>query len=44
MTDSNRIDPDNDARHIYSAVIVVFNRTVIMTSTVHFNRSTRLVS
>jgi len=44
MNDLNRTDPDNSARHIYSAVIDVFNRTVIMTCTTVFNRSTRLAS
>jgi hypothetical protein len=44
MNDLNRTDPDNSARHIYSAAIDVFNRTVIMTCTTLFNRSTRLAS
>jgi hypothetical protein len=44
MHDSNRTDPDNSARHIYSAAIDVFNRTVIMTSTILFNRSSRLAN
>jgi hypothetical protein len=44
MNDSNRTDPDNSARHVDSAAIDVFNRTVIMTCTILFNRSSRLAS
>ncbi len=44
MNDSNRTDPDNSARHMHSTAIDVFNRTVIMTCAILFNRSTRLAS
>jgi hypothetical protein len=44
MNDSNRTDPDKSARHMHSTAIDVFNRTVIMTCAILFNRSTRLAS
>lgn len=44
MNDSKSTDPDKSARHIHSAAIDVFNKTVIMTCTLLFNRPNWLAS
>lgn len=44
MNNSNRADPDNSARHVDSAASDVFNKTVITTCTILFNRSSRIAS